>query len=59
MRNDSAIKGDDYARAAIAFTRANPNPTARKAMARAAISHGNYTKAARDLWRAYLSEESA
>lgn len=57
MENSTAIKGEDYAAQVIAQLRAGtPNAGAREALAKAALSIGNYTQAAKLLWQDYLNE---
>lgn len=54
MRNDSSIKGADYAREAIALVASNRNADARETVAKAAVRIGNYTQEAKALWQAYI-----
>jgi hypothetical protein len=55
MENSLAIKGADYARDAVAMLASgNPNHSAREAMAKLAVAHGNYTDEGKAIWREYL-----
>jgi hypothetical protein len=52
---DDGTPGADYARAAVAMLASgNPNHSARAAMAKLAVAHGNYTDEGKAIWREYL-----
>lgn len=55
MPNSRKPKDASYARYAVDLTASNPNAEARRAMARAAVSIGNYTDAGRAVWSAWLA----
>ena len=60
MATSKAPKCAQYARDVIAeLTRDCKSKRARVRMAEMAISMGNYTDDARDVWRAYLAAEQA
>lgn len=54
LTNSTAVKGADFAIAAVEAIKANPNADARKAMAAAAIRIGNYDDAGKAAWQSYL-----
>lgn len=57
MENSTNIKGRDYALDAIRkVATSTPSLSARKAMARAALTVGNYDEAGLAEWRSYQAE---
>lgn len=56
IENSQSIKGAEYAAQAVAvLAHGNPNSGARKAMAKAALSHGHYTQEGLAVWQDYLA----
>lgn len=56
MENSRKIKGAQYALEAVALTATNPNASARKILANAAIRVGNYTPGAKAVWEQYIAD---